>query len=237
MRALSRLPLAVAAASAGLLLVAGPGVREGLWGFRTGFSLLQWAAFGGLSAAGAAAAAALGRPAEARAQSRALLAAGLLGLGSAAVPWAVRRSARSVPPIHDISTDTQDPPPFVAALQARRGAPNPAEYGGPEVARRQAEAYPDLRPLAVAGPPGETFARALEAARDLGWEIVAAEPSEGRIEATDATFWFGFKDDVVIRVRPDGPGASRLDVRSVSRVGKGDAGANARRIRRLLRRL
>ena len=73
-------------------------------------------------------------------------------------------------------------------------------------------------------------------ARDLGWEIVEASPSEGRIEATARTFWFGFKDDVVVRVTPSGDG-SRIDVRSVSRVGKSDVGANAKRIRTYLERL
>ncbi|MGH8720432.1 MAG: DUF1499 domain-containing protein, partial [Burkholderiales bacterium] len=84
--------------------------------------------------------------------------------------------------------------------------------------------------------PAEAFKRALQAARDLGWEIVAAEGVAGRIEATDSTFWFGFKDDVVIRVEADGAG-SRIDVRSVSRVGVGDVGANAKRIRAYLRAL
>jgi uncharacterized protein (DUF1499 family) len=70
----------------------------------------------------------------------------------------------------------------------------------------------------------------------MGWEIVAADAAAGRIEATDTTFWFGFKDDVVIRVEADGAG-SRIDVRSVSRVGVGDVGANARRIRAYLRAL
>jgi uncharacterized protein (DUF1499 family) len=74
------------------------------------------------------------------------------------------------------------------------------------------------------------FARAVEAARALGWEIVAAVPADGRLEATDRTRWFGFRDDVVVRVRPDGAG-TRVDIRSVSRVGRSDLGTNARRIR------
>ena len=88
-------------------------------------------------------------------------------------------------------------------------------------------------PAVLAMPPARAFDRALEAAKRQGWEIVAAVPGEGRIEATDTTRWFGFKDDVVVRVRPDGAG-SRVDVRSVSRVGRGDVGTNARRIRGFL---
>jgi uncharacterized protein (DUF1499 family) len=67
----------------------------------------------------------------------------------------------------------------------------------------------------------------------MGWELVASDSAAGRIEATATTPWFGFKDDVVVRVRPDGSG-SRIDVRSVSRVGKSDVGANAKRIRTYL---
>ena len=74
------------------------------------------------------------------------------------------------------------------------------------------------------------------AAVELGWEIVAAEPDRGRIEATATTFWFRFKDDVVIRLTPRGYG-TYVDVRSKSRIGGGDMGANANRIRRFLQRL
>jgi len=142
-------------------------------------------------------------------------------------------SARNKPPIHDITTDTADPPPFVAIVPLRRDARNPVEYGGPAVAAQQREAYPDIAPLSLPVPPAQAFERAERAARGQGWEIVAAVPAEGRIEATDTTRWFGFKDDVVIRVRPEGAG-SRVDVRSVSRVGRGDVGTNARRIGQFL---
>jgi uncharacterized protein (DUF1499 family) len=70
----------------------------------------------------------------------------------------------------------------------------------------------------------------------MGWQIVDANASEGRIEATDTTFWFGFKDDIVIRVAATS-GGSRIDVRSVSRVGRSDVGTNAKRIRCYLKRL
>jgi len=85
-------------------------------------------------------------------------------------------------------------------------------------------------------PPPVAFSRALEAAERMGWTLVANNPAEGRIEATDTTFWYGFKDDIVIRVTPAGAG-SRVDVRSVSRVGRSDIGTNARRVRRYLAKL
>jgi uncharacterized protein (DUF1499 family) len=140
------------------------------------------------------------------------------------------------PPIHDISTDTDNPPVFVAVLPLRAGAQNPPQYAGTEFAEKQKKAYPDLQPITVDAPPEQVYARAKDAATALGWQIVAAVPGEGRIEATDTTRWFGFKDDVVIRIVPQGDG-TRVDVRSKSRVGKGDAGVNARRIRAFRDRL
>ncbi len=149
------------------------------------------------------------------------------------VPWSYKQTAGRVPPIHDITTDTTDPPAFVAILPLRKDAPNPADYGGPDVAAQQRRAYPDLEPVSFDLAPDRLFARATAAAREMGWEIVAVVPAEGRIEATDTTFWYGFKDDVVIRITPIERG-SRIDIRSVSRVGRNDIGANARRIRAFL---
>ena len=163
------------------------------------------------------------------------LAAAALGLVGYLVPAEQQAIARSVPPIHDITTDTDDPPSFVAILPLRADAPNPPEYD-PAVAGQQREGYPDLRSVTLDAPPAEAFAQALAAARAMGWELVADDAAAGRIEATDTTFWYGFKDDVVIRVRPDVAG-SRIDVRSKSRVGRSDVGANARRIREYAARL
>jgi uncharacterized protein (DUF1499 family) len=142
------------------------------------------------------------------------------------------------PPIHDITTDTANPPKFVA-LQAERDvmhAPNKTDYD-PAVAELQKKAFPDLAPKVLALPASEAFNRALNAAKAMGWRIVAVKPSEGRIEATDTTFWSGFIDDVVIRVMPEGDKRSRIDARSESRVGGGDAGANGLRIRKYLAKL
>jgi uncharacterized protein (DUF1499 family) len=118
----------------------------------------------------------------------------------------------------------------VVARRAATNASNPPEYAGPEVAAQQKKAYPDLAPIRLAVPPAQAFDKARAAAQALGWEIVASDPAEGRLEATDTTRWFAFKDDVVVRIRPDGDG-SRVDVRSKSRVGRSDVGANAARIR------
>ena len=95
---------------------------------------------------------------------------------------------------------------------------------------QQRNAYPDLQPVMLKVAPAQAFERALATVGEMGWDLVGSDAAAGRIEATDTTFWFGFKDDVVIRVRP-ADGGSRVDVRSLSRVGVGDAGTNAKRIR------
>ena len=163
----------------------------------------------------------------------ALAAAGLvLGAIAVGIPLRWQSTARSVPPIHDISTDTVDPPTFERVVALRAGAPNTLDYDA-NVGQQQRQAYPDVVPVTLPVPPDAAFDRALNAARDDGWEIVDADQEARRIEATDTTFWFGFKDDVVIRLRPAGDG-TRVDVRSVSRVGRSDVGTNARRIREYL---
>lgn len=238
-----RSPLAVAALALGLLaalllLVAGPGTRVGLWHFSTGFQLLRWGAYVGVVAIVVSLAAAwLTRPGHGRGGfALALLGLGL-GLVAVGVPWSWRQKARSVPPIHDISTDTENPPQFVAIAPLRQDAPNPIEYGGPQIAAQQRTAYPDVRPLVLEMPPRDAFRRALDVTQQMGWELVAADTAALRIEATDRTAWFGFYDDVVIRITPVTQERAVVDVRSLSRVGGSDVGANAERIRKFLQRL
>ena len=221
-----------------LAAMAGFGSRWGLWHFSTGFDLLRWSAYLAIAAAllcGVAVARALWRTPRLRGWVMALGGAAL-ALAVVIVPWQWQQTAREVPPIHDITTDTEDPPEFVAVAPLRADARNPVEYPGQEVAALQREAYPHIAPLMVEAPPAEVFEQALRAAQRMGWEVVDAAPEEGRIEATDRTFWFGFYDDVVIRLRPEGEG-TRVDVRSKSRVGGSDVGTNARRIEQYLRRL
>lgn len=230
-----RLILGVALLAGLLLLIAGPGVRAGFWVFPIGFQLMRYAAYAGLTAA-LLAGFGLFSPAWRRSQAPRLLLAFALGGIVAGVPWLQLRQARSLPPIHDITTDLADPPAFRAVLARRGDRSNPLDRAEPDLAAQQRAAYPYLAPLHLPQPPAEAFARALRAARSMGWEIVAADAERLLIEATATTFWFGFKDDVAIGLRPDGDG-SRVDVRSVSRVGRSDLGANASRIRAYLERL
>ncbi|HET7276404.1 MAG TPA: DUF1499 domain-containing protein [Longimicrobiaceae bacterium] len=227
--------LTVIAALAAVL--SGFATRWGWWDFRTGFSILRWSIYAAIGLGVAALIVLI--LAVAKKNSRAIGLTGiaiLIALVIVAVPWRWRQISEGAPPIHDVTTDTENPPEFAAIYPLRADAPNPAEYGGPEIAAQQKEAFPDIQPLIMPVPPMEAFDRAVETARAMGWEIVEADASEGRIEATDETFWFGFKDDVVIRVQPVDAGA-RVDVRSVSRVGRGDMGTNARRVDSYLDRL
>ena len=229
---LIRLVPVIAVIAALMLVVAGPGTRLGIWEFGFGFTLMRWALYFGMAAAILGVVLSI-IPKTRRGNLGGLLAAVVIGLGTAAVPYLLVQQAQSVPRIHDITTDTVDPPAFVAIAPLREDAPNPVEYPGEETAQQQREAYPDITPFQVDVYPAIVFEHALGAAERMGWELVEADEDEGRIEATDTTFWFGFKDDVVIRIRADN-GGSIVDVRSKSRVGLSDVGANAARIRKYL---
>ncbi|MGB6230792.1 MAG: DUF1499 domain-containing protein, partial [Litorimonas sp.] len=135
----------------------------------------------------------------------------------------VRATAAELPFIHDITTDTQDPPVFGATIMAEREATpgvNTVDYAGKRdrepdgklVSALQTQAYPNIRTLVLSSPPEAVFGRAEAAARDLGWAIKEADAASGRIDATDTTFWYGFKDDVAIRLRPAPGDGTRVDV-------------------------
>lgn len=173
----------------------------------------------------------------------------LLALGYAGY---VRNEAASVPPIHDIVSDPGAPLMFSERVMQVRGAipgvnpvqadprvPDNPRFGaaaGQSARTLQQSAYPDIRPIMVAQSTPEAFAAAMEAARAEGWRIEAADPASGRIEASVRSLWFGFVDDVVVQVSP-GETGSRIDVRSTSRVGISDLGANAKRVRAFQSRL
>ena len=151
-----------------------------------------------------------------------------------AVPGAVlllmAMQGRDVPAIHDITTDLQDPPRFETAPTLRAGDSNSLELDA-EVMEQQREAYPGLQTIVSPRSYASSYNLALITARDLGWEITREDPNAGFIEAVDTTAIMGFKDDVVIRVRTNAEG-SLVDLRSASRVGMSDLGANAARIER-----
>jgi hypothetical protein len=127
----------------------------------------------------------------------ALIAGGL----TAYVPSHYRALARSVPPINDITTDTDNPPTFLALVPFREAAhSNPSTYAGAKTARLQKQGYPDIAPLALVLPPDRAFALVLVTAKEMGWTIIASDPRAGRIEADQRSLWMGFTDDIVVRV-------------------------------------
>ena len=219
------------------------GTKGGLWTYSFGFQVLQ----AGLVALVVAAVLAIiglvwslvSQPRDGL--SRALLTL-IIAAAVAAIPANTLRTAFSgqFAPIHDISTDVADPPQFVEILPLRGADANTTVYAdkivsfgadkGKHYSEIQARFYPDVESVILTDAPADAFVKALAVVDQMGWELVAADADEGRIEATDTTFWFGFKDDVVIRLREQGEG-TRLDIRSSSRVGMGDVGANVTRIR------
>lgn len=215
-------------------LLSAAGTRWNLWDFALGFKVLRWSAYAGIAAACISLA---GCIATIRHPLKSGFIWAILGLFISgfvvAVPWYWWQKAKSLPPIHDITTDPKNPPQFVAILSLRKNAPNASEYGGPGIAAQQLRAYPDIAPLFLTLSPEAAFDIALTVSRKMRWKIVNQKKDEGLLEAVDTTFWFGFKDDIVIRIEKADSG-SRIDVRSVSRVGRSDLGTNASRIRRFL---
>jgi uncharacterized protein (DUF1499 family) len=149
------------------------------------------------------------------------------------MPLSMMNKAKSVPPIHDITTDLVNPPKFVAILALRANASNPAAYQGEEIASQQREAYPELQTQKYSQTTEQVFDAALAAVKHMGLEVVTADKTLGLIEAYDTTTWFGFVDDVVIRIQ-SAEQTTMLDARSKSRVGMSDIGKNAERLKNLI---
>lgn len=243
--ALALLALVVGLGIGLMALLAALGVWFGWWDFRQGFSLLRTAnGYGDIIAWAGLAITVLVFYLATRFglnDGRRLTTLALVGTIAAGLAYYVPETYRpgegvNIPPIHDITTDTVNPPQFVDVLPLRGPGTNTVVYGtGPDMtperlAQLQTEAYPDIQPQYFNASRDEVFRRALAAVDELGWDLVAQVPEEGRIEATDTTFWFRFKDDVVIIISETADGAV-LNARSTSRVGVSDVGKNAARLR------
>ena len=231
------LGFAVAVLAALAMMAAALGYRLGLWSFRFALlTLTDYAAYAAF-AGGVISLIGLGRSLPGNLPGMVVSVIGIVVGGySCHTIYQQWVTVKSVPFIHDITTDTVNPPAFIAVVAARQAeGANPHDYAGETVARQQECGYPDLTSLLADADPATAYDRALEVAEDMEWEIVAADRALGRIEATDTSTWYGFKDDIVIRVlAADGGPGSRVDVRSLSRVGRSDVGINAARIRTYL---
>jgi uncharacterized protein (DUF1499 family) len=217
-----------------LLAVAPVGWRLGWWPYSFGlYWLMPASGFVGVVAlALSVLTLALGWS-ELRPRDLGLLAAALcLSAVLVYVPLQYFRVRSTLPPIHDITTDTDNPPAFKAVLPARAAEhAGGVNYDDPKLPQLQKTAYPDLAGLRSALPVRKAFDEALHIAKSMpGWTIIAADPDTGHIEASQQSRWFRFTDDIVIRVSGDAIG-SRIDMRSTSRQGQSDYGVNAARIR------
>ena len=227
--------------SVGALFAAAFGYREGMWDYP--FALLTIMKYTTYAALGGVVISLIGLGAVLPGGSRRGWLIALLGLiasgGASGYVLQQYYIVKTVPFIHDISTDTDNPPEFVAVLPIResygaaRGEPmNPIDYT-PAVALQQRAGYPDLGPLEVPADAADVLEKAEALAEAMEWEIVAVDAAAGRLEATATSRWFRFKDDIVVRLTTTGAG-TRIDVRSVSRVGRSDVGQNAARIKEFL---
>ena len=233
----SRTILGVGITALVLIPLGALGVRAAMWDYTIGFAFFQLSGavallgiVGGIPGVVVARRRALSRDLWATVGGMAIAFAAALFLGMQLL------RALTAPPIHNISTNLEDPPEFIEIVALRGEDANPLALDAQAVGPQQKAFYPWVEPLLLRATPREAFDKALEALRSMQLEIVAAHPERGLIEATATTFWFGFKDDVALRVQPYPQGAV-IDVRSVSRVGLSDVGANANRIKEILRRI
>jgi uncharacterized protein (DUF1499 family) len=220
-----------------VMLAAGPiGWRAGWWHYRIGLqTLLPDAGYVGLAAI---AVSALALVFGARSIARRGIVLAVLGLligGTAAYfPWHWDNLRGAYPRLNDVTTDFDNPPSLAFAEDMRKAEQgDPVTYGGAGLVSVQKKSYPDIAPAMLRQPPAQAFDRALTVAKAQGWTIVEADPAAGIIDADDRSRWFGFTDDIAIRVTP-AEGGSRVDIRSGARQGRGDFGVNATRVRRFL---
>lgn len=158
----------------------------------------------------------------------------------------------SANPIHDVATDTANPPSFSAETMAERAESEANTLNDYQVPLGELEAfkslntaepelaikshaqiindtYAGLSPLPLGGASKADATAAVAAAMgEMGLRNIRPDAENGTVEGVAVTFWYGFKDDVVARI-----GEQQIDFRSVSRVGRSDLGANAKRIAEL----
>ena len=233
-----RLGFSLSLISSLVLVAAALGYRWDLWSVRFALlTLTKYATYGALAGA-ALSMVGIGKSWPGGASRGLVLSVVgvIIGMGAFYTIFEQWKMVRTSPFIHDITTDTENPPVFIAVVALRESAAADRHaYSGPDLALRQKfrgfnEPYKDILPVMTKLAPGEAYDKALDVAQNMDWKIVDADRTTGRIEASDISFWYGFTDDIVIRVVAT-PEGSRIDMRSLSRVGRSDVGVNAARIR------
>ena len=256
-RLLLKLSLALTIIGPMLFIIAALGVKLGLWSWQFGLGTLS-TKVGPLVLMIGAVVAILALLSAVLIKPRKGIVIAVIGLLIPALAFGklvkTKSTVAKLPFIHDITTDTQNPPDFGKVVMTERAAVegvNTADYIGKKapsksadgtpseklVSALQTKAYPEIRPLILSESKDVVFGEALATAKAMGWSIKREELSTGLIDATDTTFWYGFQDDITIRLRASEGGGTIVDVRSLSRVGGSDLGKNAARVGEFLERL
>jgi uncharacterized protein (DUF1499 family) len=244
----TRIAIVVGLGSVAVALLASIGAGQGAWSFRPAFTVLRYAFFAAILGALLAV---IGLVLARRRRTVRLmlpnLVALVVALGFVLYLGSLVATARSAPAIHDVTTNLDDMPQFTRLQVRPDNLEKIPDMGKPELAALQPEArwkaihreaYDDLKPVQVPWDVAETIRRSEALARQRGWEIAKVDTAAGILEATATTFFFRFKDDVVVRARPHPKGQGTvIDMRSISRVGGSDVGVNAKRIREFLKDL
>lgn len=251
MRLILNLATAAAVLLALAIAAAGPLTRLGIIDYVAGLAMIRQAALPVLIAAGAAAVLGLvGLSRKMGSAATLAIISAVLAAAAGAVPLKMKADFEKNPFIHDVTTDFDNPPQIIAAADlprknpaAYRGAdPVPQSTDGLTVAEAQKKAFPDILPITVEADLKTAAAAAKETLAAMEMETLADGPADAaagggwRIEAVATSRWFGFKDDFIVRLTPLEVGGTRVDLRSKSRVGGSDLGANARRVRDFTKR-
>lgn len=244
---LSWLGLILAVGGILVALIAAIGHGQGWWHYTTAFFVLRLAFFAAIAGGLMALLALLMRIRDRRRNVTAAAVAALV-LAALFVSYigVQARTARMVPPIHDVTTNLEDMPQFYRLKVRDDNLDNVPNMGRGDLDQMppedrwmtiHREAYGDLRTVHVPWGPGQTVQVAADMARERDWDFATINPDAGIMEATATSRFFRFKDDIVLRARRSPQGGSDVDMRSISRVGVSDIGVNAKRIRSFLREL
>jgi uncharacterized protein (DUF1499 family) len=220
-------------------LISGFGTRLGWWEFGTGFFILRWSVYLVSVPVGLAIiSAVLSKVNGAGLGDYHYLAVLVIGVIVFGVPYSALKEFRKTPTLADATTSFDDPPAFVDLAPIReKTAKNPLAYRGEDATDLQRRYFPDLVSIQINKTPAEVMNKAVRVAKKMDLDIVVADVEAGRLEATATSFWFGFKDDLVLRAQPLENGLTQIDARSASRVGGMDGGVNTRRLKRFLQQL